>query len=168
MDLYLIRHAEAELRQEGSSDEKRALTPKGRRRFAREVAGLDRLGVRFDRVLFSPLLRAQETADLVLELCDGESEVVLELAASPGEELITMLRGLSCASVALIGHEPWLSMLATELMLGQRDGPVSRPTSVLQLDKGGVVHLSGEIGSGAMTLIAAYPPAVLRKLRVRR
>ncbi|MDZ4772723.1 MAG: histidine phosphatase family protein [Planctomycetota bacterium] len=165
MDLYLIRHAEALLREQGGSDEKRPLSAKGRRRFVRVVAGLERIGVRFDRVLFSPHLRAQETAELALTLCDGESEVVLELARSPDELLLTNLRALTFARVALIGHEPWLSQLATQLMLGQQVSASNRVQSAMQIDKGGVVHLSGEIGSGAMTLIAAHPPDVLRKIR---
>jgi phosphohistidine phosphatase len=164
MDLYLIRHAEAELREQGASDEKRALTAKGRRRFAREIEGLDRLGVRFDRVLFSPLLRAQETAEMALELCDGEGEVVLELARAPDEAMLSILRAVPFERVALIGHEPWLSQLATRLMTLDRDS-ADRPSSCMQIDKGGVVHLCGDIANGAMTLIAAYPPDVLRKLR---
>ena len=60
MDLYLIRHAEAEPQSPDGSDERRGLTKKGRRRFESEVEGLARIGIRFDRLMFSPLLRAQD------------------------------------------------------------------------------------------------------------
>jgi phosphohistidine phosphatase len=165
MDLWLIRHAEAEVRRPDGSDERRALTPKGRRRFARETEGLARLGVRFDSVLFSPLLRAQETAELALRLCEGESEAVLELARPPDDALMAILRGVSELRTALVGHEPWLSQLVTRLVVQgswSTDGP-----SILHIEKGGVVHLFGEVDDGGMSLVAAYPPEALRKLARR-
>lgn len=165
MDLFLIRHAEAESESADGSDERRALTRRGRRRFTREVQGLARLGVRFDRLLFSPLLRAQETAELAFDLVDGESEVVLELASAPLADFVTSIGARPEGSLALVGHEPWLSQLVTRLLV-HATGPTNTP-SVLHIEKGGVVHLSGEVEEGGMSLVAAYPPLVLRKLARR-
>lgn len=167
MDLFLIRHAEAEAQSPDGSDERRALTKKGRRRFESAVVGLARLGIRFDRLLFSPLLRAQETADCALDLCDGESQVVLELAEPPDERLVEAIRGGHHPRTAVIGHEPWLSQLATRLVATQHGQNGDAAPSVLHIEKGGVVHLSGEIADGGMSLVAAYPPDVLRKLARR-
>lgn len=166
MDLFLIRHAEAEPQSPDGSDERRGLTKKGRRRFEDEVEGMARLGIRFDRLLFSPLLRAQETADCALDLCDGESQVVTELAEPPSARLLETIGAGDHPSTGLIGHEPWLSQLATRLVVAKPTD--DEPTlSVLHIEKGGVVHLSGEVAEGGMSLVAAYPPDVLRKLARR-
>ena len=162
MDLYLIRHAEAEAASADASDARRPLTRRGRRRFAREVKGLARLEIRFDLVLFSPLLRAQETADLLLARLDADSGVMSGLARRPDETLLHELRERVAGSAALVGHEPWLSQLATRLLVSGEDA--NRTPNRLRLEKGGVVHLSGEIADGAMTLMACYPPLVLRRL----
>ncbi|MEE8408192.1 MAG: histidine phosphatase family protein, partial [Myxococcota bacterium] len=62
MDLYLIRHAIAEERRPGLEDPERQLTDEGKLRFERAVAGLQKLGVRFDRLYHSPWIRAAQTA----------------------------------------------------------------------------------------------------------
>src|SRR6185295_20303575 len=109
MQLFLIRHAIAEDSRAGLRDEARALTPAGRARFAEEVKGLERLGLAFERLRHSPLRRALETAELLVPLVDGELEVDARRAGAPRAELIASLAG---ASLALVGHEPWLSELA--------------------------------------------------------
>jgi phosphohistidine phosphatase len=166
MDLFLIRHAEAEPQSPDGSDEGRGLTKKGRRHFESEVEGLARLGIRFDRLLFSPLLRAQETADCALDLCDGESQVMRELAEPPNDRLLEAIGGGEYPRTGLVGHEPWLSQLATRLVVSKH-GDEEQSMSVLHIEKGGVVHLSGEVTEGGMSLVAAYPPDVLRKLARR-
>lgn len=162
MNLYLIRHAEAEAQSADGSDERRALTRRGRRRFEREVRGLSRLGVRFDRLLFSPLLRAQETADLAWDLLEGESEVLIELAQPPDATVVAVLAGRAHEHTAVVGHEPWLSQLAARLLFA--DAPVRASPGIVLIEKGGVVHLSGRVADGEMTLVAAHPPRVLQKL----
>jgi phosphohistidine phosphatase SixA len=116
--------------------------------------------------MFSPLLRAQETADCALDLCDGESEVVLELAEPPNERLLEAIGVGGHQRTGVIGHEPWLSQLATRLVV-TKHGDEEPSLSVLHIEKGGVVHLSGEVAEGGMSLVAAYPPDVLRKLARR-
>ena len=54
MDLYIIRHAEAEPRGPGVSEEARQLTPKGEHQFRAASKALKEMGVKFDRMIFSP------------------------------------------------------------------------------------------------------------------
>lgn len=156
MKLYVIRHATAVEATPGLSDERRPLTDDGRREFARVVRGLRALDVRFDRLLHSPLLRALETAELCAPLLLGESEVTDALAKPPSKELLAMLRG---ESVALVGHEPWLSELVAWLATG--DGNLS---NAFPLEKGGVAVLEGEPVPGQMHLASFDPPSTLREL----
>ncbi|MCE9635704.1 MAG: histidine phosphatase family protein [Planctomycetes bacterium] len=124
VNLVLIRHAEAINRGILRRDAARPLTPAGRRRFARSVEGLRRLGLRFDLVLHSPWLRAVETADLLAPIVRGEFAVTRNLSTRPSEALLAELRSEAAAaladdrSVAVVGHEPWLSELASRLVTG--------------------------------------------------
>jgi phosphohistidine phosphatase len=161
MDLWLIRHAIAEDHSPDMEDARRALTPEGRERFVRGVRGLTRIGPRFDRVLHSPLLRAQETADLLDPLIDGETAVCAALARAPDEELLADIRG---DVVALVGHEPWLSQTLAWLVFGWRVYEDQPTNAIVALKKGSAAHLVGEPRPGSMQLVALYPPAVLRAL----
>jgi phosphohistidine phosphatase len=168
MDLYIVRHGIAEDLSSDGSDASRALTARGRRRLEKSVRGLKRLDIAFDRVLFSPLLRAQESAEILMDLCDEdagcESEVLIELAAPPGTELLARLASATQEHVALVGHEPWLSQLAAWLTCGWRVFDEAATGCVFELEKGGVIHLRGEAQPGSMALVAAYPPAALVRL----
>ena len=70
MQVYLLRHAIAEPLdpERYPVDADRPLTGSGARRMARAARGLRSLGLRFDLVLTSPLVRARQTARLVVPL----------------------------------------------------------------------------------------------------
>jgi phosphohistidine phosphatase len=160
MQLYLIRHAIAEDALEGLKDDARPLSEKGVRRFRQVVKGLDRLGVRFSKLYHSPKLRAVQTADLLMKLVDGESEVMPALAEPPQEILFTALAGFGQEDrVGMVGHEPWLSELCAWLVLGDR-----QKATAFGLKKGGVAWLEGEPQPGKMRLVALLPPSVLRAI----
>lgn len=161
MDLWLIRHAIAQDQAPSGDDARRALTPEGRDRFARGVRGLARIGARFDLVLHSPMLRAQETADLLQPVCTGETAVTSALARAPDEQLFADIQG-TC--VALVGHEPWLSQTLGWLVFGWRVYEEDPSIAIVELKKGSAAHLVGEPRPGAMHLAALYPPAALRAL----
>lgn len=165
MQLYLIRHAAAADPGE-AGDAARPLTPRGRGSFQRVVDGLRALDVRFDLVVHSPLLRAVQTADLCTPLLAGESRVAPELAEPPSEALIEILSGAP-DSVALVGHEPYLSQLCAWLVTGWQvhDAPGRR--GAFELKKGAVAWLEGEPVPGAFVLCGLYPPRVLKRITDR-
>src|ERR1051326_9139668 len=66
MKLYLMRHAEA---LDGADDAKRPLSDHGKKE-AREVGRfLNRAAIDFGAAYTSPLVRARQTAEIVLEFC---------------------------------------------------------------------------------------------------
>jgi phosphohistidine phosphatase len=161
MELYIIRHAEAEPIGRDHDDARRALTARGAKTFAQEVRGLERLGVTLDRVYHSPLLRAVETAELLTPILRGESIVSPELARAPSAELLASLAG---ERVALVGHEPHVSELLTTLVIGWRVIDPDSHLGSIDFAKGAVAWLSGEPRPGEMALAAFWPPKTLRKL----
>ncbi len=137
-DLLLFRHATAapadpeEVARYGpaGADARRGLTPKGRRRFKRFVEELEDEGAAVDVVVHSPWRRATETAELLVPLNRGRTEVVGGLAEPPGPALDAALVG---ARIAVVGHEPWLSELLSRL--------AGAPVGLVRWRKGGLVWL---------------------------
>lgn len=156
MHLFAIRHAEAVPREPGAPDERRALTPEGKRRFARAVRGLADLEIGIDRLLHSPWRRAVETAELLAPIVRGDTVETALLARSPTARLLARLEG---EHVGVVGHQPWLGDLVALLVTGETDAGAR-----LALGKGALVWLEGEPRPGAMVLRALLPPRVLRRL----
>jgi len=158
MQLYVIRHAIAEDAAPGQDDASRELTDDGERKFRAEVKGLRQLGWSFDRVLTSPWARAKHTAELLAPVAEAKLIETELLCDAPKRELLALIAEQSAASVAVVGHEPWLSELVQWLMLADPH----RETLVLK--KGGIAWLEGEPVPGAMKLRALLPPKLLRSL----
>lgn len=156
MELLVIRHAIAVPGSMLLADADRPLSPQGRERFTQAVLGLQRLGVRCDRLYHSPWLRAAETAELLAPILDGEAVSSPELARAPGPALLDAIAG---KRVALVGHQPWVGELVTWLLTGA-------PSAGREFDfkRGGVAWLEGRLQPGRMALQAFLPPKVLRAL----
>jgi phosphohistidine phosphatase len=147
MDLFLIRHAIAEERRAGLPDAQRALTRKGRTRFEAVVQRLDHAGFHFDRVYYSPWLRASQTADLLAPITSGPMIPTEALAQSPRPAFFASLEG---EKVACVGHEPWLSDTVALLTTGTPNG------TWLKLKKGSVTWLRGPPSPASMQLRALW------------
>jgi phosphohistidine phosphatase len=123
MELYIIRHAEAQqLGQKNNfTDEKRALTGDGRDRMRDGIKGLRKLGVEPGLVLTSPLARAVETADIVAAgLGLPKKEIVqtdnLKPGASSDDLFAEIKKHAEVESIALVGHEPDLGGIISKIL----------------------------------------------------
>ena len=129
MLVLLIRHAQAAEQDDAAwpDDSLRPLVPKGRRTQRQMARRLLKQGLVPDRVFSSPWKRAWQTARItVRELglpkdrrirCDALAEpprvdaIAAEVGAVGAEE-----------TIALVGHEPWMSTLASLLLTGDSQG----------------------------------------------
>ncbi len=126
MELVLMRHGIAIDRREAHcpSDEKRFLTEQGVQRSQQAARGLAVLGLKPDRIVTSPLLRAAQTAAIAAEELGFPPERVEEWPElvfweSPAAALLK-LRHLGDAQVLAVGHRPHLDELLA-LVLGFED-----------------------------------------------
>ena len=137
MELYLIRHAHA-LAEE--VDPGRPLSPKGRAQ-VRRLAKFLRGQCGFSPVEFwhSPLARSRQTARLLAAAIAPTAKVNeatnLEPEAPP--KLVAARLKSVRRSLALVGHEPHLSLLAALLITGEAKPDVFklRKSAVLCLDR---------------------------------
>src|SRR5688572_33284032 len=83
-EIYVIRHGFAAARGEAFPDDsKRPLIAKGIARLKREAKALDDLGVEFDQIITSPLVRAKQTADVFAETMKSKPPVATSDALTP-------------------------------------------------------------------------------------
>jgi phosphohistidine phosphatase len=140
--LWLLRHAEAE--PHGTrTDAARRLTERGRSQARVVGIAIERMQDGFDAVLFSPKVRARETAELAAEGWAPEQRE--RLTAHPplagdfdAPQALDAMAGVGAdGRLLLVGHEPDLSHVIAQLTGGRVD-----------MKKGGVavVRLEGAAG----------------------
>jgi phosphohistidine phosphatase len=153
--LWLLRHADAERLEMDllgeREDSERRLTERGERQSRLAGAAIAKLCTDFEAVLYSPKVRARETAELAAEHWPAEvRERLAAHAALAGDfgaaHALDIAAGLDAdARFMLVGHEPDLSRVVAELTGGR-----------VELKKGGlaVVRLDG---AGGELLVVMRP-----------
>lgn len=137
MHLYLIRHAHA---LDGDNDAARPLSPKGRKQ-VRALGRLLREAEAFEAVEIwhSSLRRAGETAAALAARLKTKARLVEMGGLRPGDAGDSILRKLNelRRPVAVVGHEPHLSALASLLVVGKAAPSrfVLKKCAALRLDK---------------------------------
>jgi phosphohistidine phosphatase len=167
MYLYLIRHGIAEdpdpLLDPIVSDESRVLTKIGRKKVAQVADRLKRLDITFDLIITSPLIRAQQTADILIEKqISPKLEISEDLKPTGNLPAWLMawnarLPHTNISTLALIGHEPNLSNWAELSIFG-------KVCHKLVLKKGGMIGLKfpdDQIVIGTAQLHCLIPPKYL-------
>ena len=125
MELYLIRHGIAEEKGLGIKDEERSLTKEGRQKTEKVAQKLVKLGLNFDFILTSPLVRARQTAEiLIAEKLSSQLEESSHLA--PDGQISSWLKDWleprnysQNTQLAVVGHEPGLTNWAENLLWGE-------------------------------------------------
>jgi phosphohistidine phosphatase len=134
MVLFLLRHADVDT--EALTDEGRMLSDKGMGQ-ARKVARFCEAHELIpELIVSSPVRRAQETAQVMVEVLHRELITARWLACGMSPETaLDELRGFQkFKRVMLVGHEPDFSLLATHLLgLGDR--------SRLRIRKASLTHI---------------------------
>ena len=125
MDLILWRHAEAEEGESGQSDASRRLTPHGRNQALHVARWLLRRLPDRHRILVSPAVRTQQTAD-ALGLA-YEIEAAVGTAATAGELLAAAGWPDGRGTMLVVGHQPTLGQVAARLLgAGEADWSVRK------------------------------------------
>jgi phosphohistidine phosphatase len=165
MQLLFVRHAIAEEREDfartGKDDRLRPLTDEGRKKMKQVARGLKAQVPRIDLLATSPLTRAAQTAAILDSVYGGLDEVEIE-ELSPEAAPVDFLRWLrkqKAERLAVVGHEPSISLVLSWLLTGNE-------RRIFSFRKGGacLIEFAGEVGAGTATLLWAMTPAQLRGL----
>ena len=154
MKLYLVRHAHAV---SDAEDPVRPLSPKGREvalamgRWLRGNAGAD-----IAEIWHSPLVRARETAELLVEGARLKARLREAAGLLPEDDVSAMAVALGRHgdSVMIVGHEPYLSTLAGRLLGIEAGGGV-------EFKKGAVLCLERILRGAPWTLLWHVNPRLV-------
>jgi phosphohistidine phosphatase len=159
MEIYLIRHGIALERGVLAQDEDRPLTNKGTEKTIQVARRLAQQGLQFDLICHSPLLRAQQTAEILKAENLGDRLWETTTLAPDGniQDWIEQWRQLSIAEentrVALVGHQPNLGLWAEQWVWGQESNKIV-------LKKAGIIGIdfsdrSLKLGSGELFVLVS-------------
>ncbi len=165
VNVYILRHGKAEeLSERIKSDSKRRLTESGIKELEQISKFLKATELEFTSIVSSPLTRAKQTAEIVSRETKFKKTIVIWNELKPEINADLTLRKLSKmkpdSSVLLIGHEPHLSSLISEIIS-------ETPSDVdISLKKGGFAHvrLSFQKGTPNGSLRSLMTPKQLKKL----
>jgi phosphohistidine phosphatase len=129
MDLFILRHGEAGKKlSSDTGDFSRPLTAAGKREVSAIAKSLKDFGVNFNFIITSPLMRAHQTASLVAMAFHLQNKMEKCEELKPEGNRIDLYRKLSQkfkqdSSILIVGHEPSLSSLISEVIaMGNRAG----------------------------------------------
>ena len=138
MELYLIRHGEAKSKQE---DPERPLTGKGAENI-KKTARFFKQSKGIDLIWHSGKKRAEQTAEILNEILGTGVHVEICEGLAPNDDISIIKEKIATAeqdSIALVGHLPHLSRLASQLLTGNQE------MEIIRFKNAGIVCLLGEI-----------------------
>jgi phosphohistidine phosphatase len=153
MDIYFLRHGEADWPDWKKSDDERPLTKRGKKEMHEVGKFLKRVKAQPELIVTSPLPRAAQTAEIAAEHLDVKC--VEDKLLAPGfgrHELERILKKYPADALMVVGHEPDFTHTIEQLTGG-----------ALKLSKGGIalVELGRSWRNGR--LLWLFPPKIARK-----
>jgi phosphohistidine phosphatase len=155
MQLYFLRHGEADWPGWTKPDDERPLTDFGKKEVRQVAKFLNRLKVKPDLIVTSPLPRALQTAEVAAEQL--KTKLRQDEALEPGfgiSELSTVLKRHRSKVLMLVGHEPDFSSVISALTGG-----------FLKMSKAGVALVDIDPETEKGRLLWLFPPKFARKAK---
>jgi len=155
MQLYFLRHGEADWPGWTKPDDERPLTDFGKKEVRQVGKFLNRLKVKPDLIVTSPLPRALQTAEAAAE--ELKTKLRQDEALEPGfgiNELSTVLKRHRSKVLMLVGHEPDFSSVISALTGG-----------FIKMSKAGVALIDIDPETEKGRLLWLFPPKFARKAK---
>ena len=155
MQLYFLRHGEADWPGWTKPDDERPLTDFGKKEVRQVASFLARLKVKPDLIVTSPLPRALQTAEIAAEQL--KTKLRQDEALEPGfgiSEVSTVLKRHRSKVLMLVGHEPDFSSVISALTGG-----------FVKMSKAGVALIDIDPETEKGRLLWLFPPRFARKAK---
>jgi phosphohistidine phosphatase len=138
MELFFMRHAEAERRERYPNDHQRPLTKQGRQTQSLVARALVSVLQPLHHLLSSPLLRARQTADIVAAALPftGQVEETTVLGADcTVDAVLCLLQGYARDTrILCVGHEPDMGRLSAIFLDGEGHSAIAfQPGAIIGL-----------------------------------
>jgi phosphohistidine phosphatase len=155
MQLYFLRHGEADWPGWTKPDDERPLTDFGKKEVRQVAKFLNRLNVKPGLIVTSPLPRALQTAEVAAKQL--KTKLRQDEALEPGfgvSQLRTVLKRHRSKVLMLVGHEPDFSSVISALS-----------GASLKLSKAGVALVDIDQEAQEGRLLWLFPPKFSRKAK---
>jgi phosphohistidine phosphatase len=155
MQLYFLRHGEADWPGWTKPDDERPLTDFGKKEVRQMAKFLNRLKVKPNLIVTSPLPRASQTAEIAAQQL--KAKLRQDEALEPGfgiSELRTLLQRHGSKVLMLVGHEPDFTSVISALT-----------GASLKLSKAGVALIDFDPETEKGRLLWLFPPKFSRKAK---
>jgi phosphohistidine phosphatase len=155
MNIYLIRHGEAEPASPAKKDIDRELTEEGIKIIKRSVGFWKNGIISFDCIISSPFKRAIQTAKIIADLMNYKNDLIIDNALSPGSStrsVIQLAEALNGDNIALVGHQPDMSFHISSLACNSQVNLKFSPVSISK------VSFNGNPKPGKGILEFLFPP----------
>ena len=119
MNIYLIRHGDAERASTYTKDFERNLTSEGEQKIKKAAEGWKVLIPQFSHIISSPLVRALQTAEIVAQVYKFKEKIIVDkrlMFGNRSEELIDLANEIMGTDMAFVGHEPDFSEHVSNLI----------------------------------------------------
>lgn len=146
MKLYLVQHGEAKTEAE---DPERSLTDAGRKAVEHVAAWAARAGLQVSQIRHSGKRRAEHTAAILAEHLKPSDGVIAVAGLAPNDAVHPVAEAVQQETrpLMLVGHLPFLSRLASLLLVNDPD------RTVIRFRMGGIVCLVREEAQWAVAWI---------------
>jgi phosphohistidine phosphatase len=153
MNIYFLRHGEADWPDWNKPDDERPLTKRGKKEMHEVGKFLKRIKAEPELIVTSPLPRASETAEIAAEHL--EVKCCEDKLLEPGfgrQELERVLKKHPAKSLMIVGHEPDFSHTIEQLTGG-----------ALKISKAGVALVELDRSWRHGRLLWLFPPKAMKK-----
>jgi phosphohistidine phosphatase len=118
MNIFLVRHGDAENLQAGMSDAERGITAEGEILLRKAAEGWKKLVPTPDYIVSSPLKRAIQTASFIKQTFGFEKEIIIDRQVLGGKTsyLLGLCAVLHGGNIFIVGHEPDFSRYVSEMI----------------------------------------------------
>lgn len=138
MQIFVMRHGQA--KPENIDDHLRELTENGHRESKVIGQWINKTKIVFDRILVSPYIRAQQTANSLLSEVDSVTQfetldiiTPLDSSKTVHDYIDGVCEDASIEKILIISHMPLVSFLVAELTFNH-DSPIFQTAAIAQID----------------------------------
>jgi len=165
MLVYVVRHSTAAAREAFQRDDDRPLTDDGIKKMKMVAKALRATKPGIEVLYTSPLVRARQTADVLVKvLAKGVTREDCSALAPghPARDVIRFLAKEKAGTVAVVGHEPQLGQLVSLMV-------TARTQVVVDMKKAAVscVEFDGAPAAGEGVLLWHIVPSVVDALKTK-
>lgn len=159
MNIYLVRHGDAEKASIDKMDYERGLTIQGVSTTRNAANYWKKIIPDIDYIITSPFTRAVQTSQIISEAFGFDKKIITDKKLSPGsktEDLTEILNTLKGKNIIVVGHQPDISDHISEL--------VSDSGMFLEFKKSAIAKISfgTRVKRGKGTLEFLIPPEVFQ------